>query len=145
KSTLDHAYEFEYGGNRFEVQRFGAHFSIPYLKELIRTYRTSVDAIALSDLPPPMHLGHRTYVHRQVLDLMSYPLSIPLCDGYLIREIATVDSITRMIADGSLDPAKGIFFPIGLMNLEIITLLRKQYGDALRLGDAFSILGIPKL
>ncbi|MBC7387394.1 MAG: dehydrogenase [Cryobacterium sp.] len=145
KSTLDSAYEFDYGGHHFEVQRYGTHFSIPYLKDLMRSLRTTVDAIALSDLPPPMHLGKKSYIHRQVLDVMATPLSIPLCDGYQIREIATVDSIARYIADGTLDPEDGIFFPIGLLNLEIIVYLREKYGESIRLGDAFSVLGIPKL
>lgn len=145
KSTLDSAYSFSFHGHDFEVQRFGAHFSISYMKELMSSLQNQVDAIAISDLPPTMSLGGKSYVHRQVMDVMSTPMSVPLCDGFRIREIATVNSIIERIENGTLDPTRGIFFPVGLLNLELVYFLREKYEPYIRLGDAFSLLGIPKL
>lgn len=145
KSTLDNCYRYTYQGKEFEVQRFGAHFSIPYMKELIRTYRSEVDAVAISDLPPVMRLGGKSYVHHQALDIMAMPLSIPLCDGYRLKELATVNQVATLIQNGELDPKGGIFFPLSLFNLEVIQYLKKDYEAHLKVGDGFSMTGLPFL
>lgn len=143
KSTLDSAYTYSFRDKKFEVQRYGAHFSIAYMKELIKNLRSEVDAIAISDLPPVMRVGGKSYVHRQALEIMTFPLSIPLCDGYRLRELSTVNGVARLMASGELDPKGGFFFPLGLMNLELIQFLERDYADHIRIGDGYSLFGIP--
>jgi hypothetical protein len=93
RSHWDDSFEYEFGGHKFEVQRFGANFSVDLFKKLIQDLRIDVDAFALSSLPPVIKLDEKTYVHRQYLEIMNTPTSVPLCDGTGLREISNINSL----------------------------------------------------
>ncbi len=145
KSNLDSAYEFEFNGIHFEVQRFGSNFSSMYMKELIRQMRNQVDALAISGLPPVMRIRGKSYVHRQYLEIMGQATSVPLCDGGRLRELATVNAMADHIQSKKINPEEGIFFPVALYNLEVAYSLLENYREHLRYGDFYAALGIPKV
>lgn len=141
----DVSFEFEYGGNRFEVQRYGAQFSVELVQRLIETLRGQVDAFALTSLPPVIKLDSKSYVHRQYLDIMGTPSSVPLCDGSGLREVSNINSLAKCIDNGTISPELGVFFPAAILNTEIEEFLRKRYSKSLYFGDAYSMLGLPFL
>lgn len=139
----DSAFEFEYEGVRFEVQRYGANFSVDNVQALIHRLRNDVDAFALSSLPPVVRLDSKSYVHRQYLDIMNTPSSVPLCDGTGLREICNITSLIRQIEERKIEPERGIFFPAAILSVEIEEFIRHRYGDRVFLGDAYSLFGVP--
>jgi predicted amino acid dehydrogenase len=143
RSFWDCAYNFDYQGYKFEVQRFGANFSIANMKKMIYLFRNDVDAFAFTSLPPMSKLDDTTYVHRQYLEIMSTPSSVPLCDGGGIREIANINALIKLIENKTIDPKKGIFFPAASLNVEIEEFMRHEYPGSVFLGDAYTILGLP--
>lgn len=143
RSHWDAAFSFEYGGSRFEVQRFGANFSVEFIKKMIVNLRNEVDAFALSSLPPVIKLDEKTYVHRQYLEIMNMPSSVPLCDGTGLRELSNLNSLNKLIEQGRILPEQGIFFPAASLNTEIEEFIRKKYPESVYIGDAYSLLGLP--
>lgn len=141
----DTAYEFQFDGKVFEVQRFGANFSIETVKRLIESLRTQVDAFALTSLPPVVKLDQKSYVHRQYLDIMGTPSPVPLCDGTGLREIANINSLVKHIESGSIQPDRGVFFPAAVFSTELEEYIRHRYRDSVYIGDAYSLLGVPLL
>ncbi|MBS1972396.1 MAG: dehydrogenase [Bdellovibrionales bacterium] len=143
RSHWDDSFSYEYAGHRFEVQRFGVNFSVDLVKKLIQDLRTDVDAFALSSLPPVIKLDEKTYVHRQYLEIMGMPSSVPLCDGTGLREISNLNSIIKLIESGKISPEEGVFFPAAMLSTELEEFLRKSYPGKVFIGDAYSMLGLP--
>lgn len=139
----DAAYEFDFAGEHYEVQRFGANFSVDTVKRLIETLRNQVDAFALTSLPPVIKLDQKSYVHRQYLDIMATPSPVPLCDGTGLREIANINSLVRHIETGSIQPDLGAFFPTAVLCTELEEYIRHRYPKSVYIGDAYSLLGLP--
>jgi len=145
RSHWDDSFEYEFGGHKFEVQRFGANFSVDLFKKLIQDLRTDVDAFALSGLPPVIKLDEKTYVHRQYLEIMNTPTSVPLCDGTGLREISNINSLIKLIESGKISPEQGIFFPAAILSTELEEFLRSRYPGKVFLGDAYAMLGMPMM
>lgn len=143
RSHWDAAYEFDYQDCHFEVQRFGANFSVGNIQALIHKLRNDVDAFALTSLPPVVRLDDRSYVHRQYLDIMGTPSSVPLCDGSGLREISNVNSLIKLIDEKKIEPDLGVFFPAAILSVEIEEFLRHRYPKRVFFGDAFSAFGLP--
>ncbi|XGC80235.1 dehydrogenase [Bdellovibrio bacteriovorus] len=141
----DVAYEFEFEGNHFEVQRFGANFSVDAVRRYIETLRNQVDAFALTSLPPVIKLDQKSYVHRQYLEIMGIPCPVPLCDGTGLREIANINSLIKNIDAGIIQPERGVFFPSALFSTELEEYIRERYRKSVYIGDAYSLLGVPWL
>lgn len=141
----DANYDFEFKGNHFEVQRFGANFSVDTVRRLIETLRNQVDAFALTSLPPVIKLDQNSYVHRQYLEIMGIPSPAPLCDGTGLREISNINSLIKNIENGVIQPERGVFFPSAVFSAELEEYIRHRYRDSVYLGDAYSLLGVPLL
>lgn len=145
RSHWDASYEFELAGRRFEVQRFGANFSVDAVKDLIKQFRTEVDAFALTSLPPVIHLGDQSFVHRQYLEVMNMPSSVPLCDGTGLREVSNMNALIKAIESKKIQPELGVFFPAAVLNADIEEYIRHRYKDSVYFGDAYAIAGLPFL
>lgn len=143
RSHWDNSFAYEYAGNRFEVQRLGANFSVDLIKKLIQDLRTDVDAFALSSLPPVIKFDTKSYVHRQYLEIMAMPSSVPLCDGTGLREISNLNSMMKLIEAGKIRTEDGIFFPAAMLSMELEEYLRKTYPGKVYLGDAYATMGLP--
>ncbi|WP_415063328.1 dehydrogenase [Bdellovibrio sp.] len=141
----DTAYEFEFEGKQFEVQRFSANFSVETVRRLIESLRNQVDAFALTSLPPVIKLDQKSYVHRQYLEIMGIPSPVPLCDGTGLREIANINSLVKHIEAGSIQPDRGVFFPSAVFSTELEEYIRDRYRKSVYIGDAYSLLGVPWL
>lgn len=144
-SRWDCAYDFSLGADRFEVQRFGAEYSIDTVKKLVERLRSQVDAFAISSLPTELRFKDRTYVHRQTLEIMSIPSSVPICNGDRVRELSNINGLSQAIASGWIRPEEGVYFPMALLHLECTNLLSEKYRDALAFGDIYAMLGLPIL
>lgn len=145
RPSWDTAFEYEFEGKSFEVQRFGVNFSVEAMQKLIASLRSQVDAFALTSLPPVIRFDQKSYVHRQYLDIMATPSPVPLCDGTGLREVANITSLINKIEAKEIEPDRGIFFPAAVFSTELEEYLRKRYPKSLYFGDAYSILGIPLL
>lgn len=140
----DGVFEYEYNGSRFEVQRFGAQFSVDLVKKLIENLGPDVDAFSLVSLPSYIKMEEKSYVHRQYLEIMGLPTLTPLCDGSGLREISNLHSLIKLVEKNKIRPEEGIFFPMALMNMELVEWARKAgYRNHLQFGDSYSILGLP--
>jgi predicted amino acid dehydrogenase len=144
-SRWDGTYEFALGSDRFEVQRFGAEFSVETIKEIIKRLRSQVDAFAITALPTELRFQDRTYVHRQALEVMTIPSSVPICNGERLRELANINGLSMAIASGAIQPKDGIYFPLALLNLESTNFLSEKYSDHLAFGDIYAVMGLPIL
>lgn len=145
RSQWDCSYEFEHHGVQFEVQRFGANFSVDSVRRMIECFRNQVDAFALTSLPPVIRLNNKSYVHRQYLEIMAIPSSVPLCDGTGLREIANINSLVKNIESNIIDPEKGVFFPAAVQSTELEEYIRHRYRKSVYIGDAYTLLGVPWL
>lgn len=142
-SYWDASFSFEFENRKFEVQRYGANFSVENVRALIRNLRAQVDAFAISDLPPVVKLDSRSYVHRQYLEIMNIPSSVPLCDGTGLREISNILGIANLIDTKQIDPTRGVLFPSATSCLEVEEYIRHRYPDKIYIGDGYSMLGLP--
>ena len=142
-SRWGNQYEFTYKGNQFEVQRFGIDFNIYNAKEKIKSLRSNVDAFCLSNFPQTIRYHNRSFIHRQVLELINYPSQVPICSGWALRELLLIDGINRAIKNKKVDPTEGIFFPSGLLFLDVIKELREKYEKHLCFSDIFMATGLP--
>ncbi|MGZ3782502.1 MAG: dehydrogenase [Pseudobdellovibrionaceae bacterium] len=145
RPSWDASFEYEYKGKHFEVQRFGANFSVEAIRRLIETLRNQVDAFALTSLPPVVKLDHSSYVHRQYLEVMGIPSPAPLCDGTGLREIANINSLIKNIENENIQPERGVFFPSAVFSTELEEYIRHRYRESVYIGDAYSLLGLPVL
>lgn len=141
--SWDNSFQFDLDNYRFDVQRVGANFSIPAMKQIIENMKSDIDAIAVNHLPPRMKLNNKMYFHPQYLEIMNLPSPVPLRDGSFLREIGNLTTLSELIEKGELDPQKGVFFPAALFNLEIEEYLRKEFAAKVSLGDLFTFLGLP--
>ncbi len=142
-SHWDTSYEFQYKGFTFQVQRYGANYSVDAVKTLIGNLRSEVDAFALVSLPPPICLGNQSFVHRQYFEIMNTPSSVPLCDGTGLREILNIKNLMSALETKKLVAKDGFFFPTVLLNTELEELIRNTPEAQVSFGDLYSILGIP--
>ncbi len=139
----DYASSFEVDGNTFEIQRFGVEYSIEALKAMIERLRSQVDAIAISGFPTEIRFRDRIYTHRQAMDVMSTPVSIPLCSGERLRELAEVNGAVQLVRSGAIEPRDGVFFPIGILHMEALSTLHQRAGARIGFGDLYAGLGMP--
>lgn len=139
----DNVFEFELDGKRFEVQRFGVEYSVEALERLVESLRSQVDAFAISQVPSELRFKDRTYVHRQTLEVMSIPTSVPLCNGDRVRELANINGLSSAIANGTIRPEQGIYYPLALLSMECVSLLAEKYEEHLYFGDLYALLGLP--
>lgn len=145
RSQWNAAYEFDYQGYHFVVQRYGANINADNAKALIEKLRTQVDAFALTSVPPVVRLDEASYVHREYLDIVDTPCSVPICDGNYLREICNLLSLTQLIKEKKLTASDGVFFPSALMAIDVEEYLRAQGETELYFGDAYNVLGLPVL
>ncbi|NUM59671.1 MAG: dehydrogenase [Bdellovibrionaceae bacterium] len=142
-SHWDYVSHFEYDSCKFEVQRFGANFSVTAMKALIKTLNNEVDAFALSSLPPSLCLRNKSFIHRQYFEIMDTPSSVPLCDGTGLKEIITMETMMELIRKKEINPRSGFYLPIAFMNSDIEEYLRHIEGSRLFFGDLYAITGLP--
>ncbi|MBK7891270.1 MAG: hypothetical protein IPJ84_10610 [Bdellovibrionales bacterium] len=136
---------FNVDGVDFEIQRIGVESCTEALKRMIERFRSSVDAIAISSLPTEIRFRDRVYTHRQALDIMSTPVSIPLCNGERLRELTEINGVTEFIRNGTIIPEDGIFFPIGLLHMEALSTLRERYGARIGFADLYAGFKVPTI
>lgn len=127
----------------FEVQRIGVEYSVESLKAMLERLRSQVDAFSVTSFPTEIRFRDRVYIHRQALDVMSTPVSVPLCNGERLRELAEVDGIVRLIREGTIQPRDGIFFPVGLLHMEALSTAHEKFGARIGFGDLYAGTGIP--
>lgn len=142
-ASYDGVYQFESQGAKFEVNRYCTAFSVPYFTSLIQSLRTQVDAFAFSGLPPVAKVGGKSYFHSDYLEVMSTPSSVPICDGYRIRELLTANRLVSLIEEGTIDPDQGIFFPLAISHPDVVRILVEEYTKRLYFADAASLVGLP--
>lgn len=144
-SHWDGLLNFNIENSQFEVLRMAANFSLETMKEIINSLRNEVDAFALTDLPPVVKINGKSYIHRQYLEIMQTPCSVPLCDGSGLREIANLNSIIQALEEQTIFPEQGVFLPAAFLSVEIEEILRSRFRKSIYLGDAFPLLGLPWL
>lgn len=142
-SRWDFSTHFHVQGAEFELQRFGVEYSVDNLKRMIERLRSQVDAIAISGFPTEIRFRDKVYIHRQALDVMSTPVSIPLCSGERLRELAEVNGIVNLVEAGVIEPRDGIFFPVGLLHMEALSTVHEKFGARIGFGDLYAGLGLP--
>lgn len=142
-SRWNYTSKFRVGEHFFEVQRIGVEYSVENLNMMIERLRSQVDAFAITSFPTEIRFRDRVYTHRQALDVMSTPVSIPLCNGERLRELAEIDGIARLAREGVIEPRDGIFFPVGLLHMEALSTIHEKYGARIGFGDLYAGLGLP--
>ncbi|MFZ4403981.1 MAG: dehydrogenase, partial [Pseudobdellovibrionaceae bacterium] len=136
-------YEFQMNEKKFQVQRFGADYSIDRMKELIRKSNQEVDAVAVVNLPPTPIFGNQTYIHPYYFEIMKTSTSIPLCCGTILKEILNLKNIVEKIDSQKIDPSQGVFFSSAFFNSEIEEYIRHLPNSKVSFGDLYSIFGLP--
>ncbi len=142
-SRWNYSSKFQVGDHSFEIQRIGVEYSVESLKTMIERLRSQVDAFAITSFPTEIRFRDRVYTHRQALEVMSTPVSVPLCNGERLRELAEIDGIARLAREGVIEPRDGIFFPVGLLHMEALSTVHEKYGARIGFGDLYAGLGLP--
>jgi predicted amino acid dehydrogenase len=138
--------EFEAFGQSFEVQRFGFDGRAASLMESLLSLRNQVDAFALSGLPPVFRIKERSYVHPDYLELLSVPTSVPVCDGYRLKELCTINRLAEELSAGRVDLSKGCLFPLSVYHSEAFQFLGEIGPEHhVMAGDFYPLLGINRI
>lgn len=143
RNAQESTVQFTFKDQLFEVQTFSGNFHIEYVKELIQSFRSQVDAISITSLPNHIRIGNQSYIHPGSLEIMSVPTSVPMCDGAILRELSVVEGLNRLVRSGELEIAKGVFLPAASLNIDALRYLTKKNPAAVGVGDLCTLMGIP--
>lgn len=141
----DAAFQFEMQGSLFECQRFGANYSVDYMKALINQLSKDVDAIALSEMPASVKVENQSYEHSDYLRIMSHPSQVLLDDGSHIRSMLSFKVLSQLVEEKLIKVEQGVLFPFALRNIEIEEYIRRHCHGRVLFADALTRAGIPIL
>ncbi|MBE2243196.1 MAG: dehydrogenase [Burkholderiaceae bacterium] len=144
-SRSDFAFEADFLGEHFEVQRLGADGNSKKAWELLRRQQASADAIGLGDVADHCHVGTTTIVNRATQSLLNVVTRVPVTTGATLRRLLQVNAVRHVQRElGSYFNNNIVVFLSGMRNYEIAVAL-SDYTKNLSFADPVYQAGSPLL
>ena len=144
-SKQDFAFETNFLGHRFSVQRMGADNDTGKAWELLRRQQANVDAIGLGEIGDHYQVGLRTVVNKETKRLLNVVTRVPATSGATLRRLLQVRAIRHVQHElGSYFNNNLVLFLSGMRNYDMAVAL-SDYTRNLSFADALFQTGAPAM
>ena len=144
-SKQDFAFETNFLGHRFSVQRLGADNDTGKAWELLRRQQANVDAIGLGEIGDHYQVGLRTVVNKETKRLLNVVTRVPATSGATLRRLLQVRAIRHVQHElGSYFNNNLVLFLSGMRNWDMAVAL-SDYTRNLSFADALFQTGAPAM
>jgi predicted amino acid dehydrogenase len=144
-SRSDFAFEADFLGEHFEVQRLGADGNSKKAWELLRRQQASADAIGLGEVADHCHVGTTTIINRATKSLLNVVTRVPVTTGATLRRLLQVHAVRHVQRElGHYFDNNLVLFLSGMRNYEIAVAL-SDYTKNLSFADPVFQAGSPLL
>lgn len=136
---------FNWKGTDFRISQYCTNYDYELAAELINTFDGLCDVLCLSGLPPVMKTpkGHFQIKLRE--QLLSLPKHTPIVDGTGLKEVYMPYILRKHFAS---NPrwlrGKNVSFVFGCLQQDLLEIVEAEAKEII-LGDAFFLMGLPKL
>jgi predicted amino acid dehydrogenase len=144
-SKQDFAFETQFLGQKFSVERLGADDDTGKAWELMRRHQATADAIALGDLGDHYQVGLRTVINKETKRLLNVVTRVPATSGATLRRLLQVRAVRHVQKElGSYFNNNIVLFLSGMRNYDMAVALQ-DYTKNLVFADALMQTGAPAM
>ncbi len=144
-SKQDFAFETDFLGHRFGVQRLGADNDTGKAWELMRRAQATVNAVGLGEIGDHYQVGLRTVVNKETQRLLNVVTRVPATSGATLRRLLQVRAVRHVQhALGSYFNNNLVLFLSGMRNYDMAAAL-SDYTPNLSFADALFQTGAPAM
>ena len=144
-SKQDFAFQTQFLGHRFSVQRLGADNDTGKAWELMRRQQSTVDAVGLGEIGDHYQVGLRTVVNKETQRLLNVVTRVPATTGATLRRLLQVRAVRHVQhALGNYFNNNLVLFLSGMRNYDMAVAL-SDYTPNLSFADALFQTGAPAM
>ncbi len=144
-SKQNFAFETDFLGHRFKVQRVGADDDTGKAWELMRRHQANADAIGLGEIGDHWHVGQNTVINKETRRLLNVVTRVPATTGATLRRLLQVRAV-RWVQNhlGHYFDNNIVLFLSGMRNYDMAVAL-SDYTPNLNFADALAQTGAPTM
>jgi len=142
-SKRDHAFETEFMGEKFRIERIGTDGDWDKAIQLIRDLDGKVDAFGMGGIDLYVQLGGKRYVIKDAKKLMVEARKTPMVDGSGLKNTLERKCILDVQRDGICDlHGKNVLMVCGIDRFGMAEAF-EEVGANLTVGDLIYTIGVP--
>ncbi len=142
-SKRDHAFETEFMGEKFRIERIGTDGDWDKAIQLIRDLDGKVDAFGMGGIDLYVQLGGKRYVIKDAKRLMVEARKTPMVDGSGLKNTLERKCILDVQKDGICDlRGKNVLMVCGIDRFGMAEAF-EEVGAKLTVGDLIYTIGVP--
>ncbi|MEA4924830.1 MAG: quinate 5-dehydrogenase [Syntrophomonadaceae bacterium] len=142
-SKRDHAFETEFMGEQFRIERIGTNGDWDKAIQLIRDLDGKIDAFGMGGIDLYIQLGGRRYVIKDARKLLAAAKKTPMVDGSGLKNTLERKCIMDVQNDGIYDlRGKKVLMVCGVDRFGMAEAF-DEVGAKLTVGDLIYTIGIP--
>lgn len=142
-SKRDHAFETEFMGEKFRIERIGTDGNWDKAIQLIRDLDGKIDAFGMGGIDLYVQLGGKRYVIKDAKKLMAEARKTPMVDGSGLKNTLERKCILDVQRDGICDlKGKNVLMVCGIDRFGMAEAF-EEVGAKLTVGDLIYTIGLP--
>lgn len=142
-SKRDHAFETEFMGEKFLIERIGTNGDWDKAIQLIRDLDGKIDAFGMGGIDLYVQLGGKRYVIKDAKKLMAEARKTPMVDGSGLKNTLERKCILDVQKDGIYDlRGKNVLMVCGIDRFGMAEAF-EEVGACLTVGDLIYTIGVP--
>jgi len=142
-SKRDHAFETDFMGEKFRIERIGTDGNWDRATQLIRDLDGKIDAFGMGGIDLYVQLGGKRYVIRDAKKLIAAAVKTPMVDGSGLKNTLERKCIMDVQQDGIYDlRGKKVLMVSGVDRFGMAEAF-EEVGAKLTVGDLIYTIGVP--
>lgn len=142
-SKRDHAFETEFMGEKFRIERIGTDGDWNKAIQLIKDLDGKIDAFGMGGIDLYVQLGGKRYVIKDAKKLMAAARKTPMVDGSGLKNTLERKCILDVQRDGIYDlRGKNVLMVCGIDRFGMAEAF-EEVGARLTVGDMIYTIGVP--
>ncbi len=142
-SKRDHAFETDFMGEKFRIERIGTDGNWDRAIQLIRDLDGKIDAFGMGGIDLYVQLGGKRYVIRDAKKLLAAAVKTPMVDGSGLKNTLERKCIMDVQHDGIYDlRGKKVLMVSGVDRFGMAEAF-EEVGAKLTVGDLIYTIGVP--
>jgi len=142
-SKRDHAFETDFMGEKFRIERIGTDGNWDKAIQLIRDLDGKIDAFGMGGIDLYVQLGGKRYVIRDAKKLLAAAVKTPMVDGSGLKNTLERKCIMDVQHDGVYDlRGKKVLMVSGVDRFGMAEAF-EEVGAKLTVGDLIYTIGVP--